>query len=45
MNAAKAADTRALEFVILKNRHGAAFATVYMDYVPKFNRFTESSAE
>lgn len=41
----KAAQTRALEFVILKNRHGAANAAVPMDYIPAFNRFTESSGQ
>lgn len=41
MKETKLADTRSIELVILKNRHGAANASVSMAYIPAFNRFTE----
>ena len=41
MKETKLADKRSIELVILKNRHGAANASVDMEYFPAFNRFTE----
>lgn len=41
MNECKAASTREVELVILKNRHGAANAVTPLSYNPMFNSFRE----
>jgi len=45
VNAAKAAEPRQIEAMILKNRSGKTGQTVYFEYYPKFNLFLDTAEE
>ena len=44
VNAAKSADTRTVEAVILKNRNGKTGGTLQYSYYPKYNLFRENAS-